>query len=76
MQWWFSHPEPDQKDINPITTVVPHILNSASRQVSTSAPFVLSRMKGIPQNPNSRDSTVMTVFLIQAHTSNGMERCK
>ncbi|CAN6899041.1 unnamed protein product [Brassica oleracea] len=76
MQWWFSHREQDQKDINPITTAVPHTLNSASRKVSIGAPFVLSRMKGIPQNPNSTDSTVMTVFLIQAHTSNGMEGCK
>lgn len=67
-----------KKDINPITIVVPHILNSMSRQVMTIAPkpFVLSRVSGIPQNPDSTNSAVMTVRFIQAHASNGLEGCK
>ncbi|CAF1828225.1 hypothetical protein YC2023_050274 [Brassica napus] len=67
-----------KKDINPITVVVRHILNSTTRQVSTNAykPFALFRVKRISQNPEPTDSAVMTVMLIQAHASDGMERCK
>lgn len=67
-----------KKDINPITIIVPHILNTASSGAPTSAlkPFDLTRLYGIPQNPNPIESAVTTVLLIQAHASNGMEGCK
>ncbi|KAF3486669.1 hypothetical protein F2Q69_00057243 [Brassica cretica] len=37
---------------------------------------VKDRVNGIQQNPDSNDSAVMTVRLIQAHASNGLEGCK
>ncbi|KAG2252561.1 hypothetical protein Bca52824_082697 [Brassica carinata] len=66
-----------KKDINPITIVVPHILNYTMGQQSNNGrkPFALTRAKDIPQN-NLTESAVTTVLLIQAHTLNGIDGCK
>lgn len=67
-----------KKDINPITIVVPHILNSHNLQASTVVrkQFDLVREKSTPQNTNPTESGIMTARLLQAHALNGMEGCK
>nr|VDD11572.1 unnamed protein product [Brassica rapa] len=64
-----------KKDINPITIVVPHILNYTMGQQSNNGrkPFVITRPKEIPQNNNLTESAIMTVLLIQAHALNGID---
>lgn len=67
-----------KKDINPITIVVPHILNYTMGQQSNNGrkPFVITRPKEIPQNNNLTESAVMTVLLIRAHALNRIDGCQ
>lgn len=67
-----------KKDFNPITVALPHIINSVRGEPFNNGtkPFVFSRFKDIPQHANLPDSAVVTVLLIQAHASNGLEGCR
>ena len=67
-----------KKDLNPVANVFPYLINAVIGGDSRNLPkpFILSRSKGIPQNPNPRDSAVMTALLIQAHASSGVDGCK
>ncbi|KAF2563103.1 hypothetical protein F2Q70_00015225 [Brassica cretica] len=67
-----------KKDLNPFANVFPYLINPVIGGDSRNLPkpFILSRSKGIPQNPNPRDSAVMTALLIQAHASSGVDGCK
>lgn len=67
-----------KKDLNPITIVVPHILNTATGNLGANQrkPYQMIRVKDVPQNHNSTDAAATTVLLIQAHAASDGDCCK
>ncbi|KAF3547857.1 hypothetical protein DY000_02004754 [Brassica cretica] len=66
------------KDLNPITIVVPHILNTATGNLGANQrkPYQMIRVKDVPQNHNSTDAAATTVLLIQANAASDGDGCK
>lgn len=67
-----------KKDLNPISIVVPHILNTGVENLGANQckPYQMIRVKGVPQNPISTDAAATTALLIQAHALNDGDGCK
>ncbi|KAH0897866.1 hypothetical protein HID58_047434 [Brassica napus] len=67
-----------KKDLNPITIVVPHILNTAMGNLGANQrkPYQMIRVKDVHQNHNSTDAAATTVLLIQAHAASDGDGCK
>ncbi|KAJ4914804.1 Uncharacterized protein Rs2_00354 [Raphanus sativus] len=67
-----------KKDMNPITIVVPHILNAAAGNLGPNQrkQYEMIRLPGVPQNPISTDAATTTALLIQAHALNKADGCK
>ncbi|KAL0847522.1 hypothetical protein Bca101_020768 [Brassica carinata] len=67
-----------KKELNPIANMFPYIAKYSPTDYRNAnyKPFSVSRSKGIPQFATPYDSTVMAVFLIDSHSSAGLDGCK
>ena len=64
-------------ELQPLAAMLPYLFKQAnsSRAPIMLHPFPIDRLHGIPQVTSPFDSGVVSVFLIHAHATGGIEEC-